>query len=135
MKKTILTMMVTMVVIASIGANVFMNFKIHELNKMIKTSCIRAEEIYVSPARYSYGGQIYTEDGHVFIYESESYDKICPIDGIAIEVLINDNGTPYKIEDDRVITIWEDKENLTSIKDIAKKEELTAILERKKLNN
>lgn len=131
MKKTIIRMMVAMVVMASIGANVFMNFKIHELNKTIETSCIKEEQTYVSPARYSYGGQIYTEDGHVFIYESEAYNNICPIDGIPVNVLINDNGTPHKIEDDRVITIWEDKENLTSIKDIAKKEELTAILERK----
>ena len=131
MKKTILTMMVIMVFMGSIGANVFMSFQIDKLNHVIETSCIKAEEIYISPARYSYGGQIYTEDGHVFIYESEAYNNICPIDGIPVNVLINDNGTPHKIEDDRVITIWEDKENLTSIKDIAKKEELTAILERK----
>lgn len=123
MKKTILTMMVTITLIASIGANIFMSFKIHELNNVIETSCIKEDQTYVSPARYTFGGQIYTEDGHEFIYESESYDKICPIDGIAIEVLINDNGTPYKIEDDRVITIWEDKK------------ELTSILEKKKLNN
>ena len=115
MKKTILRMIIIMAVVVSIGANILMNFKIHELNKIIETSCIRAEETYVSPARYSYGGQIYTEDGHVFIYESESYDKICPIDGIPVNVLINDNGTPYKIEDDRVITIWEDKKELTAI--------------------
>ena len=132
MKKTIIRIMVTIVVMTSIGANIFMNFKIHELNNMIETSCIREEQTYVSPARYSYGGQIYTEDGHVFIYKSEPYDKICPIDGISINVLLNDNGTPHKIEDDRVITIWEDKENLTSIKEIAKKEELTAILKVKK---
>ena len=115
MKKTIIRMMVTMVVMASIGANVFMSFKIHELNNVIETNCIQKEQTYISPARYSYGGQIHTEDGHEFIYESESYDKACPIDGIAINVLINDNGTPYKIEDDRVITIWEDKKELTSI--------------------
>ena len=115
MKKTILTMMAVMVFMGSIGANVFMSFQIDKLNHVIETSCIKAEQTYVSPARYSYGGQIYTEDGNVFIYESESYDKACPIDGIAINVLINDNGTPYKIEDDRVITIWEDKEKLTSI--------------------
>lgn len=115
MKKTIIRMMVTMVVMASLGANVFMSFKIHELNNEIKTSCITEEQTYVSPARYTFGGQIHTEDGHEFIYESESYDKICSVDGIAIEVLINDNGTPYKIEDDRVITLWEDKKELTSI--------------------
>ena len=115
MKKTILTMMVIMVFMGSIGANIFMSFQISKLNHVIETSCIKAEEIYISPARYTFGGQIHTEDGHEFIYDSESYDKICPIDGIAIEVLINDNGTPYKIEDDRVITIWEDKEELTSI--------------------
>ena len=115
MKKTILTMMVIMVFMGSIGANVFMSFQIDKLNHVIETSCIKAEEIYISPARYSYGGQIYTEDGHMFIYESESYDKACPIDGIPVNVLINDNGTPYQIEDDRVITIWEDKKELTAI--------------------
>ena len=123
MKKTILTMMVVMVFMGSIGANIFMSFQISKLNHVIETNSIKEEQTYVSPARYTFGGQIYTEDGHEFIYDSESYDKICPIDGIAIEVLINDNGTPYKIEDDRVITIWEDKK------------ELTSILERKKLNN
>ena len=131
MKKTIIRMMVTMIVMASIGANVFMSFKIHELNNEIETNSIKEEQTYVSPARYTFGGQIYTEDGHVFIYESESYDKICPIDGISINVLINDNGTPYKIEDDRVITIWEDKKELTSILERNNKEELTSILERK----
>ena len=115
MKKTIIRMMVTIAVVVSIGTNVFMSFQIDKLNKIIETSCIRAEETYVSPARYSYGGQIYTEDGHIFIYESESYDKICPIDGIPVNVLINDNGTPHKIEDDRVITMWEDKKELTAV--------------------
>ena len=115
MKKTILRMMVTIAVVVSIGTNVFMSFQISKLNHVIETNSIKEEQTYVSPARYTFGGQIYTEDGHEFIYDSESYDKICPIDGIAIEVLINDNGTPYKIEDDRVITIWEDKKELTAI--------------------
>lgn len=104
MKKTILTMMAVMVFMGSIGANIFMSFQISKLNHVIETNSIKEEQTYVSPARYTFGGQIYTEDGHEFIYDSESYDKICPIDG-----------TPYKIEDDRVITIWEDKEELTSI--------------------
>lgn len=115
MKKTILTMIAVMVFMGSIVANLLMSFQINKLNNVIETSCIKEEQTYVSPARYSYGGQIYTEDGHMFIYGSESYDKACPIDGIAIEVLINDNGTPYKIEDDRVLAIWEDKKELTSI--------------------
>ena len=47
--------MVTMVVMASIGANVFMSFKIHELNNEIETNSIKEEQTYVSPARYTFG--------------------------------------------------------------------------------
>ena len=46
MKKTILTMMVIMVFMGSIGANVFMSFKIHELNNIIETSCSKEEQTY-----------------------------------------------------------------------------------------
>lgn len=128
MKKTILTM----IALGSIATNIFMGFQIHKLNNTIETNCIREEQTHIVSARYSYGGQVFTESGHEFIYKRSDYDELYRASGVLVKAMINDNGTPYKISDDRVVTIWEDKENLTSIKDVEyKKEELTAILERK----
>ena len=120
MKKKILTMLTGIVVVASIATNIFMSFKIHKLNNTIETNCIRKEQTHIVSARYSYGGQVFSEFGHEFIYKRNDYDEIYRASGVNVKALINDNGTPYKITDDRIITIWEDKE-----------ESLTAILERK----
>lgn len=122
MKKTILTIMVVMVILGSIITNIFMSFQINKLSNIIEMSLIREETLYTVDAEYTYNGHIITEDGEEFIYASEPYgDYIidCDIKGILIEAVINDNGTPGYIKDDRVVTIYE------------KEEELTAILERK----
>lgn len=134
MKKTILAIMVVMVILGSITTNIFMGFQINKLNNTVAMSLIKEETLYTVDAEYTYGGHIITEDGEEFIYGSESYDDYtidCNIKGIAIKAVINDNGTPCTVKDDRVITIWENKENLTSIKDVEyEKEELTAMLKR-----
>lgn len=134
MKKTILTVVTIMIIFGSIATNIFMGFQINKLSNVIEMSLIKEETLYTVDAEYTYGGHIITEDGEEFIYASEPYDDYtidCNIKGIAIKAVINDNGTPCTVKDDRVITIWENKENLTSIKDVEyEKEELTAILKR-----
>ena len=72
MKKTILTM----VALGSITTNIFMGFQIHKLNNTIETNCIREEQTHVVSGRYSYGGQVFTEFGHEFIYKRNDYDEI-----------------------------------------------------------
>ena len=122
MKKTILTVVTIMVILGSIATNIFMGFQINKLSNVIEMSLIREETLYTVDAEYTYNGHIITEDGEEFIYASEPYDDYiidCDIKDILIEAVINDNGTPGYIKDDRVVTIYE------------KEEELTAILERK----
>ena len=121
MKKTILTVVTIMAILGSIANNIFMGFQINKLSNAIEMSLIREETLYTVDAEYTYNGHIITEDGEEFIYASEPYDDYtidCDIKGIAIEAVINDNGTPYTVKDDKIVTIYE------------KKKELTAILER-----
>ena len=68
---------------------------------MLLTGCTKQveKEMYIVSGHYYAGGEIITEDGNIWGYESESFDDNFPVD-----VLFDNNGTE-NIYDDIIVGI------------------------------